>query len=339
MRTSWMIAGAVALAWPACESVSPAPSDSAEATCWPSAPSCKLARGPGFECLSLHDNAAGGHGTYRMSQLEILKPAVLSGRFLQDAVTTKEITLAMPECLLEGTGRFNWLLDVDWQAGTARTGGAHIPSNPFEGYCFIDGEVSGFHAQPVQLELQVGAAGPTTAFATKQPIASLFVPIYLDDAEATSLLLPLHGVEILDGELSADNDCIGSWDGDGLSYDNNCKPDPTIGQRMQWKNGARLTAYITAEEADQVWIPQLQQTFCVTLSGDALEYGEAFEEGGLSGKRCKRDASGRIMAEARADWCSATGQACAAPGADAFRLEGRFAASAVLVRDDCGAGR
>ncbi len=308
------------------------------ATCWPTDPSCKLTGGAGFECLSLHDNGVGDRGTYRMSQLEIAKPLVLAGRFLQDTVTTREITLEMPQCLQDGTGRFNWLFDADWASGELRTGGAHIPSDPAAGYCFIDGMVSGFLAQPVQIALQMGQDDAGRTFATKTPIASLSVPIYLDDAETTSLLLPLHDVQLSDGHVSADNDCIGSWDGDGLSYDNNCEPNAMIGQHMQWLNGARLTAYITGEEADRVWIPQLQQTLCVALSGDAQTYGQAFVQGTVSGKRCARDMSGRILALDKADWCSSTSAACSPPDADAFRLEAGFAASAVLIRSDCAAG-
>jgi hypothetical protein len=104
---------------------------------------------------------------------------------------------------------------------------------------------------------------------------------------------------------------------------------------MPWVNGARLTGYIGLEEADTVWIPEMTQTLCVALSGSGATYGEEFSEGEREGLRCLRDGDGKIVAAERADWCSATDAACSPPDADAFRLEGEFAASAVKVLDSC----
>lgn len=305
-------------------------------TCWPSDPVCKMPTGVGFECLALYDNGVGDKGTYRMSQLQVLKPDVLAGKFLQETVVSKAITLKWPSCLQEGYGRFNWLFEVDWAAGKVRTGGGHIPADPKDGYCFIDETIAGFHAQPIEVDITVGvdAKGRRT-FDTVQSIPTLNVPIWLDDMEVTSLMMPLHDVSLTEGVVEKDNDCIGTWDGDGLSYDNNCKPDPTIGQRMQWKNGSVLKGYITAEESDQVWIPDLQQTLCVALSGDAAEYGEDTTKDGHTGKFCKRDASNKILAAVKADWCQASNSACTPPEADSFRLEGQFAASGAKINDTC----
>lgn len=311
-------------------------------TCWPSDPSCKLPSGAGFECLSLYDNGVGDKGTYRMRQLQVQKPPLLAGEFLQKTVVSKAITLNMAQCLQDGTGRFSWLFDVDWAAGIAKTGGGHVQLDPWAGYCWIDQDIGSFHAQPMEVELEVGQDGEYRTFRTKASIPILNVPIFLDDAETSSILMPLHEVDLLDGKVAPDNNCIGSWDGDGLSYDNNCMPDKTIGQTMQWLNGARLTGYITAEEADAVWIPEMQQSLCVALSGDGTKYGEPDETRG--GTKCKRDSNGRLAATEKADWCSSTNaacdpcpadQTCATEAADSFRLEGMFAASAVKLNETC----
>jgi hypothetical protein len=137
------------------------------------------------------------------------------------------------------------------------------------------------------------------------------------------------------GKVSADGNCIGAWDGDNLDFDNDCKPLINQGQTMQWVNGAKLTGYIELEEADRVWIPDMEQTLCVALSGSSITYGEDFNEGGRKGKRCIREDDGSIKAKEKADWCSSTNASCSAPDADAFQLAGEFAASAVKVLPAC----
>jgi len=315
-----------------------------DASCWPTDPRCKLPNGAGFECLALYDNGVGDHGTYRMRQLQVLKPPLLAGPFLQNTVVSFAITLNQPECLQQGKGTFSWLFDVDWAAGVVKTGGGHVTDKPFEGYCWIDQDVSGFHVQPVDVALTVGQEGNYRTFSTSQPIPIMNVPIFLDATETNTVLLPLHQVELLDGRVSPDNNCIGSWDGDGLSVDNNCIPDKTIGQTMPWLNGAKLAGFITAEEAEAVWIPEMNQSLCVALSGDGNKYGEKdTARGDGTGLKCKRDVNGRIAATEKADWCASTNAACnpcpkdsvCDSAADSFRLEGMFAASAAKIKDSC----
>ncbi len=301
--------------------------------CWPTDSSCYLPNKAGSECLALYDNGVGDRGTYRMSQLQVQKPPLLAGPFLQDVVVSKAITLNMPQCYQLGYGRFSWLFDVDWAAGKAKTGGGHVTQTPQDGYCWINETVAGFPAAPMTVDLVVGQDGDYRTFNTKTSIPILNVPIFLDDAESSAILMPLHEVDLLDGRVAPDNDCIGSWDGDGLSYDNNCLPIRANGQTMPWLNGAKLTGYITAEEADAVWIPEMSQSLCVALSGDANTYGEPDAVRG--GNKCKRDANNRILATDKADWCSSTNAACSPPDADSFRLEGMFAASAVKINDSC----
>lgn len=341
-----LVPGATAtlvLAMAACGSddgAAPSPNNNAGVggdDCWPTAEACKLPNGAGFECLALHDNADQQVWSLRMSQLDIDRPAVLAGGFVQTTVVSRSITLNLQDCLQDGWGRFNWLLEFKPAEGDTlllTTGGAHISSDPTgQGYCYIQGEIDGFPAQPRKDIVLAKQADGT--YQTTEPIEIFNVPVFLDDNEQSSLMLPLHDVLLSELRLSDDHNCIGSWDGDGLNPDNACMPDPTIGQDMQWKNGAKLSAFITIEEAERVWIPDLGQTLCVALGGDIIKYSEQFEENGRKGRRCKRDEEGRILVREKADWCSSTKAACSPPDADAFRLEGYFAASGVKITETC----
>ncbi len=303
-------------------------------TCWPSGPGCGL-DGVGRACMAWHDNAGSSTLSFRMSQLEVIKPDVLAGQFLQDNVVTKGVALNLPQCFQEGSGRFSWLLEFDTANQRVKTGGAHVQLNPANGYCYINQVVEGFQTQPMEVPLKLSNEGGETLFELSETIKDITVAIYLTDDESSAIILPLHEVMMSEGRISSDGNCIGAWDGDHLYFDNDCKPDRNEGQKMQWVNGARLTGYIELEESDDVWIPEMTQTLCVALSGSALTYGEDFKEGGREGKRCARDDSGKIKAAEKADWCAASNTACSQPEADAFRLEGKFAASAVKVLASC----
>lgn len=303
-------------------------------TCWPTDPGCGIGS-VGEACMAWHDNTGADTLSFRMSQLEVLKPDVLAGQFLQDNVVTKGVALNLPQCFQEGTGRFTWLMELDIANQRVKTGGAHVQLNPANGYCYINETVEGFMAQPMEVAIKTSTDGADTLFELTESIADITVAIYLTDDESSAIILPLHEVMMTQGRISSGGNCIGAWDGDNLSFDNDCKPDRNEGQKMQWTNGAKLTGYIELEESDDVWIPEMTQTLCVALSGSAMTYGEDFSEGGREGKRCARDANGKILAGEKADWCSATNAACSPPEADAFRLEGSFAASAVKVLPSC----
>ncbi len=309
-------------------------SGTATGTCWPTHASCGL-DGVGERCVAWHDNAGATTLSFRMSQLEVVKPDVLAGEFLQNQVVTKGVALNLPQCFQEGTGRFTWLMELDLANQKVKTGGAHVQLNPANGYCYINETVEGFPASPMEVPITTSKDGEDTLFELAEPIQDITVAIYLTDDESKAIILPLHQVMMREGRISGDGNCIGSWDGDSLDFGNDCKPDRNEGQKMQWINGAKLTGYIELEEADDVWIPEMEQTLCVALSGSPLTYGEDFEEADRKGKRCLRDESGNIKAAEKADWCSATNTACSPPEANAFLLEGMFAASAVKVLPSC----
>ncbi len=302
------------------------------ADCWPTAAGCGL-DGAGEKCVAWHDNSGATNWSFRMSQLEVKKPEVLAGEFLQNNVVSKGISLNKGECYQEGTGLFTWLMEIDPGAGIAKTGGARVQLQPSDGYCYIQQTVEGFPIEPVEVGITSEDVSGTTTYRFTEEIPDLTVAIFLTEDESSAIILPLHAVMMKDLVVSDENNCIGAWRGDELSFDNNCKP--TREQKMPWTNAATLTGYIEIEEADQVWIPEMAMTLCVALSGSSGTYGEDFEEGDREGLRCSRDGDGKIEAAQEADWCSDTNEACSRPEADAFRLEGEFAASAVKILDAC----
>lgn len=300
-------------------------------TCWPSHPSCGLS-GVGQSCVAWHDNLSSSTRSFRMSMLDLAKPETLAGQFLQDNLIRKNMDLNLPMCFQEGTGLFSWLLEFDTGSQRARTGSAHVQTNPAQGYCYVQESVVGFPTQPEEVSFAFSLDQGKMSFHFAEAIEKLMVVIYLLDDEARALVLPLHQLMVTEGTMSADGNCIGSWNGDGLEVDLNCQPGYS---GEQWIHGARVAGYIDVEESETVWIPEMQMTLCVALSGSATTYGEDFEDELHKGKRCARDEGGKIRAAERADWCSATNAACQPPQADAFRFEGAFAASAVKVLAAC----
>ncbi|NJK88838.1 MAG: hypothetical protein HC923_05165 [Myxococcales bacterium] len=53
------------------------------------------------------------------------------------------------------------------------------------------------------------------------------VPIYTDPTDASKvIILPLRGVRIFDGKVTADNNCIGTYNAANLDPNNLCKEEP-----------------------------------------------------------------------------------------------------------------
>ncbi len=152
------------------------------------------------------------------------------------------------------------------------------------------------------------------------------IPIFLDVAASSFVILPLKQVSFHDGKLSPERRCIGEYNADGLDPQNNCQSEPPA--ILAFDNAATLDAFITLEDADNVIVDALQQSLCVLLSGDAATYGN-----GGSPSHCKRDANGKIVFAG--DWCAATNQAATGACHDASRFNASFAASAVKAKGGC----
>jgi hypothetical protein len=289
--------------------------------CEPNA-ACQEYVGTTSECLALTDNSAAPTAGLRMSQLTITQPAVLATGAVAGIVGSA-VKLDIDDCNLKGSGTFSWLLQFD--NGVLKTGGAKPVTDPRGGFCFVNEMVGGQTVAPILADATVGADGSFSAAMGLDVV----VPIYLDAAATSVVLLPLNQARLFNGKLSADKNCIGAFNGKGLDPQNLCLPDEEAGV-FSFENGAELEGFITLEQADSVIVDTLGQTLCVLLSGDASQYGTDAPDGT---KVCARDANMGIIYQG--DWCSTTNAAADASCKDAVKLGAKFAASAVKITGDC----
>lgn len=266
----------------------------------------------GHACLSEAENKDNPKPGFRMSQLTISKPKALASGIVA-SVVQGGVQPKLPACNVNGQATFNWLLQFDLAAMKLKTGGAKPVADASKGYDFIDEVVGGIHVQPVTVDATIGADG---SFDTTMG-TDLVVPIYLDAGATMAVILPLKQARLHEGTISADHDCIGHYNAEGLKPDDNCLATEAI---PTFIGGAKIDGYITLEDADTVEISQLNETLCVLLSGDPGTFGE-------NGK-CKR--TGGVI-DFEGDWCSATNTAGGC--GDAVSLGAEFAASAVLINN------
>ena len=319
LPTTLAISACAVLAFGAC-SDDPAPAAPTGA-CAPTDPTCPTLA-VASDCQAVVDNSGKDKFALRMSQLSLEKPAALVEEFVYKLVATG-VYWNLPQCNIVGDGTFSLITEFDKTTGKVRSGGALPVADPTEGYCF-DYDAAN-NVSPVEVNATLGEDG---SFET-EPIPLVVVPIYQDLTAADAIYLPLREARIHSAKISADQNCIGSFNATGLEPGNLCltdyEPDPYV---ESYINGATLDGYITLEEADEVLVPQLNQTLCVLLSGDSAEFGE-----GDKPIKCKRD-GGTIVFEG--DWCSTDNAAGGCK--DAVELRARLAAAAVELRDDCVEG-
>ena len=306
----------------------PAPNcDPSDNSCPGSSGACTIDQatcGDPSTCLPLAENK--GKSTYdlRLRRLLITAPPALVGNnvgfgVLQTTVIDKGIDLDSPSCGDHGNGAFSWIMRIDPTGNSITTGGAPpSPNVKTTGYCFYRYNIGGIDVQPVTAPIAFDDAG---AFST-QPISLLNVPIFLSpDAGAAVpsnvVVLPLRNAAIKNATVSANGDCVGSFDPKAL--DNTCNvADPS--SCSKWRTAGSLGGAITLEDADKVPLTILPETLCVLLTGSKSTDG---------GTGCARDGSGNITA--KGDYCSKTSK----PGdcQDAYWLSATFAAAAVTIND------
>ena len=293
------------------------------ASCAPTDPACPAVDA---ECLALTDNSGKSQFHLRMSQLTVNAPPVLTTPLVGGIVSTG-LNINLPECNLAGDGTFSLITEFDLDANKIRVGGALPEANPANGYCYQYGNFA-----PVEGDLTVDAEGnfETGVF------PAIRLPIYSDMMAAEVIELPLREARLVGAKLSANNNCIGTFNAAGLQPRDNCKPVPSEGI-FYFIDGGTLEGYITLEEADSVHVEDLSQTLCVLLSGDPAAHGFDADPcpaaGAATCKACVRDGMGNITLEG--DWCSTTNSAGGCK--DSFRLSATFAASAVSLKSDCPA--
>jgi hypothetical protein len=260
-------------------------------------------------CLPLASNQGRAIQDFRIRRLSIAAPDALAALPLQKGVITRDIDLPNKECGEVGLGTFNWLFRVDRTKSRLTTGGAPRSADPFgAGFCFHDHDLGGTRVGPAS-GIPLTMRGDTF---TSSAIPKLTIPIFREDGSA--ILLPLSDVTFNAVTLSANGDCVGSFDDRALAAD--CTDDAA--KCSKWKTAGAIAAHITLEEADSVAVPELGASLCVVLTKTSP---------GADGK-CAR-VNGKI--QATGDYCAATAKACDCQ--DSFWLAATFAASAVTIND------
>ena len=281
-------------------------------------------------CLAIGDNTGSSRVQLRMMQLVTTAPPALTEKFVEDTILNKNLRFAYDNCPLYGTGEFSWLFDWDTAAGTLTTGGgALLPDEKAAkaGTCFLqfNDPTSGMDVAPATVASALGSDGTFDASFDK-----IVIPIFLNLAATSYVLLPLHRVHMRNtpagkltdnaGNASATGNCLGTYKAAALpvSSDVYCIPDDNY---SYFEPAGELDGYITVVESDTVLVNDLKESLCVLLSNDPATYKDDVTH------NCKRDAAGNITL--KGDWDAATNSAKA--GGDSFHVVAKFAANAVKI--------
>jgi hypothetical protein len=266
-------------------------------------------------CLPIGDNKGKQVLDYRLRRLNIVSPPALAKQFVQSTVVTTNIDLNAKQCGELGKGLFNWLLRLDRTSNTLITGGAPPPDDALgKGFCLAQfTTVDGINIAPIQTAVEF--TGDT--FKTKDKL-KLNIPIFLSPDVSSAVVLPISDIQLTDVTVSADSNCIGSFN--KASLDSQCYDDPS--SCYKWNTAGALGGYITIKEADNVNIKDLNQSLCAFLTGQKDP----------ATNKCLRDGSGNLPATG--DYCSTTKAAGGCK--DSFWLAATFAASAAKIFDGKG---
>ena len=292
--------------------------------CTPTDPICSQVKS---DCLAVFDNTGKTSFALRIGQLDFYKPDAFTGTIEKGAFLSS-ITMNLPACNLKGSGSFSWVVQFDRTAQTFQVGASKPPADPHDGYSFVNEAVTQggqmFTVAPVGGKATLAADGTITA----DILETVLIPAYLTVNATDLLLIPLHKLHIIADKtrLSADFNCIGSYNAAGLKASDDCLPD--VNQNIgSFIDGGKIEGFISLEEADKIIIASfgLNRSLCVLLSGSAGTFGD-----GGNPARCKRDGAGKI--KYNGDWCAATNTPADASCYDASTLSAGFAASAVLLK-------
>jgi hypothetical protein len=216
-----------------------------------------------------------------------------------------------------------WILQFDLTAGTLTTGGAIEGAGLAPGFQFIQGAAppggETTAILPVTAPLALGAGCDLDV-----SVGDVNMPLQYDESGSGTIYLPFRHLRFHGGKVSADHNCIGTYNDANLLPGNNCAPTATV---PAYQDGAQLEAMIPLEDADQALIGLLNQSLCVFLSQDEDTYGT--QTGQYT--YCARGADGKILFQG--DWCSITNQPATADCADALHVSATFAASGVRMAD------
>lgn len=297
--------------------------------CSPTNPVCNQVKS---DCLAVYDNKDKTSFALRVGQLNFIKPEAFKGTIEKAAFTTS-VTMNLSKCNLKGSGTFSWLVQLDTAAHTFKLGTSKPPSDPHDGYSFVN-ETFTQNGQTYQIA-PVGGAATVAADGSMlaDTLETLLLPAYLNSQATDAILIPLHKVRIWDmaTKISSDHNCIGRYNAAGLKPSDGCLPN--IDEYIDaFIPGGRIDGFILLEEADKIIISSfgLNRSLCVLLSGSSGFFGD-----GGSPAKCKRD-QGKIRFNG--DWCTNLGTPTFEHGPatvechDAAAFDVQFAASAVELK-------
>ncbi|RLB63746.1 MAG: hypothetical protein DRI90_06170 [Deltaproteobacteria bacterium] len=289
--------------------------------CHPDAPICNQVES---DCLALEDNSEKDVYGLRIQSLDIWKPDAFATDPEYTAVM-QSLTMNLPECYLQGGGTINWILELDTTTDTAKFGASKPIEDLSDGYTFVDEIVEfepgiQFNVAPAFLSATVDDQGTIAASVAE----SIVMPIYLDQAATMFILLPIRKARIYDATISADRNCIGTHNAEGLILQDGCLPDFTNGPKA-FLHDAKFDGYILLEEADDVIVEifGLNRSLCVILAQDSAEYSDMGDP-----EHCNL-LDGKIKFPG--DWCSTTNSGATPSCHDAVYLGSALAASGVKI--------
>ncbi|MBK7582265.1 MAG: hypothetical protein IPI67_18920 [Myxococcales bacterium] len=291
--------------------------------CTPTDASCYAtgAEGPGNECMAKADFSSGAIAMLRMTSHQVQSPSALAAPFVQDSIITKKSALVEPNCNLDGSGQFNFLMQLDTDKKELTLGGG-VPQaligSAIDGTCW-----AAFKDPASGLEVKQYVTPYTESGGQLEgKLDSFVMPIFLADKAGAedAVLVPLHEMTFT-AKLSADKNCVGRYAAEKLSKGLSCQP--TDGE-FAWEPAGRYEGYITVEEADDVMVVSLGESLCVVLSGDTAKWKGTAQNCATSKGFA---ASGALP---KGDWCAATNSAGGCQ--DSWKLVIDFAAQAINIK-------
>jgi hypothetical protein len=297
--------------------------DDTPETCTAASPACPTTPCTPFSttssCLAMADNTGQTVANLRIRKLNVTAPPALATHFVQTGVIDQGVNLD-DFCGEPGTGSFSWLVQFNTTTNQITTGGAPPTDDPFDaGYCFVRQNIGGLPVAPITVNMTKQADGTYNS----DVIPKLYVPIYVNGQVDNVIVLPLTQSKVIGVTISENNNCIGSFNPNGVGSPTGSPPtcldqDDSLCER--WFTAGSLGGFITLKEAEGVNVEELGKSLCVLLTGGVDTVN--------GGKDCPTDANGNVTG-VTGNFCSTTDS----PGgcADSYWLAATFAASAAKI--------
>lgn len=287
------------------------PTDLGDSTCTKDIPAC-----PTDTACMATVKQSGDVLNFRAGRIKLWAPASLLA--LEGIAVTPFVN---SYCVDKTSGEgFSWLMQVDRKNNTITTGGSK-KSADHKNFSFLTGQ----KVDPGTLDAicpgfsKAGAPAialdPVTASVTwngntfsTAMLKTVNIPIFDTDVVTNPpVILPLQEAYMKNVTISADSNCIGSWD--GKYY---------CGASQGWTTDGIIIGKITADDADSVPVKKVGcQSLCALLVNDSSKTD--------SNGHCKKGADGKVIADI-GDACVG-GTSCK----NAFALSATFGAYGIAI--------